>query len=268
MHSWCRVDQAASCPTEGGSGVAGERSADAERLPTGAGPERSQSTIRAIRPSASAAPPDTGSTLETMAGSGRVTSSRWPMRSSTARATRLSSRADDHHELVVGALAAAEDPPAVHQRQHAVVQDEHAAAGDRPDGVLGEAQGALDPIEGDRVGAAGDLDLQRDHDRQRQGQPDLRQRAAAERGVHHDFATQLADLGAHGVHAHAAPGDVVGRLDGGEAWREQQLDGGLHVDVGSCRGVDQSCSRALAATRAGSIPRPSSRTSMMTLPPA
>ncbi len=51
---------------------------------------RSQSMIRAIRPSASAAPPETGSPPETTQGRGRVTSSRWPIRSSTASATRLS----------------------------------------------------------------------------------------------------------------------------------------------------------------------------------
>ena len=50
----------------------------------------SQSTISAIRPSASTAPPDTGSPSETIGGSGRVTSSRWPTRSSTASARRRS----------------------------------------------------------------------------------------------------------------------------------------------------------------------------------
>src|SRR5581483_3079158 len=50
----------------------------------------SQSTISAICPSASTAPPDTGWPSETIGGSGRVTSSRWPTSSSTARPSRRS----------------------------------------------------------------------------------------------------------------------------------------------------------------------------------
>src|SRR5204863_5386746 len=46
----------------------------------------SQSTSRAISPSERTAAPETGASSARSVGSGRVTSSRWPMRDETARA--------------------------------------------------------------------------------------------------------------------------------------------------------------------------------------
>ena len=118
--------------------------------------------------------------------------------------------------------------------------------------------------------APADVDLERGDDRQRQRQPDLGERSDAERRLHQDLAAEYADLRAHGVHADAAARDVAGRLGRREAGVKEELD-----RAAACRlwlpasASIRPCSAALRATALrGRSPRPSSRTSMTTLPPA
>ena len=118
-------------------------------------------------------------------------------------------------------------------------------------------------------GAPLDLDEQRGHDRQRERQPDLRGGALPELGVQQHLAAELADRRAHRVHADAAAGDVAGDLGGGEAGVEEQLGGAPWRR--SCRPRRRRSARArrpCGRPSAGSMPRPSSRTEMITLPPA
>ena len=80
---------------------------------------------------------DGGARRRAPAGSGRVTSSRWPTRWSTARARRA--RRPRTITAWVGVRQPAPWPSAargVDDRQHAVAHDEHAAAG-RPSGSCG-----------------------------------------------------------------------------------------------------------------------------------
>ena len=82
--------------------------------------------------------------------------------------------ADDHGVLGVGRRRAAVALGGVDDRHDAVAHDEHAAAGDRANRVVGQAHRALDAVERDRERAAVRLDQQRRHDGQRQRQADLR----------------------------------------------------------------------------------------------
>ena len=123
--------------------------------------------------------------------------------------------------------------------------------GDRAHGVVGEADGALDAVERDRERAAVGLDEQRGHDRERQRQADLRDRALAELGGQQDLAAQLADRGADRVHADAAAGDVGRDLGGREAGVEEQLDGARLSIASTASAVISPRSAALRATRRG-----------------
>ena len=140
----------------------------------------SQSTIRAICPSDSTAAPDRAAPSATSGGSGRVTSSRWPTRRLTASAKRAAAAAHDHGVVGVGVARAAE---ALGRRRRSAARRRACTsirrAGDRADGVVGEADGALDAVERDRERAAVGLDEQRGHDRQRQRQADLRRSCPA-----------------------------------------------------------------------------------------
>src|SRR3954454_24795093 len=69
--------------------------------------------------------------------------------------------ADDDGVLGVDGRMAAQRRGAVEQRQDAVAQHEHALAGDRADGLVGEAQRALAAVERDRERLAAGLDEQR-----------------------------------------------------------------------------------------------------------
>ena len=68
------------------------------------------------------------------------------------------------------------------ERQDGVADDEHALAGGGADGVVGEADGAVDAVEGDAEDAAAGAHEQRGHDRERQRQADLGRRAHARLG--------------------------------------------------------------------------------------
>ena len=139
----------------------------------------SQSTIRAIDPSESTAPPVTAASSATFGGSGRVTSSRWPTSSLTASAKRCSCARTRTTCDGASSPRLAEHGGHVDEREHVVALDEHRAAGDRTHRVVGEAKRALDAVERDRERPAADLDEQRRHDRERQRQADLRDRALA-----------------------------------------------------------------------------------------
>ena len=119
---------------------------------------------------------------------------------------------------------------ASYERQGGVADDEHALAGGGAHRMIGEAHGAVDAVQGDPEDAPAGAHEQRRHDREGQRQADLGGRALAGLGGQQDLAAQLADLGPHGVHAHAAAGDVVGLLARGEARGEEQLDRARHVD--------------------------------------
>ncbi len=192
-----------------------------------------------MRPSESTAPPDTAALPATPDGSGRVTSSRWPTSRVDGEGQATVPAADDHG--VIGALGgqAAERARAVEQRQDAVAEDEHPPAGDGADGLVGEAQRALDAVERDRVRLAAGLDEQRGHDRQRERQADLGDGAAADLGRERDLAAELADHRPHGVHADAAAGDVARDLGGREAGLEEQLRGARGVERRGGLGGDQ-----------------------------
>ena len=180
------------------------------------------------------------------AGSGRVTSSRWPTSLVTARARRASAVRTMTPWSASGVADAAQAGAAVDERQHAVAHDEHPLAGDGAQRVVGELDRALDAVDRHGERRAADLDEQRGHDRQRQRQPDLRGRALAELGVQQHLAAQLADRGAHRVHADAAAGDVARDLGGGEAGVEEQLGGRLRVDRVDRVGGDQPALGGLA----------------------
>ena len=145
---------------------------------------------------------------------------------------------DDGELAVVGALVA-ERGGGVVERQDGVADDEHALAGGGAHGVVDEADGAVDAVQRDAEDAAAGAHEQRRHDGQRQRQADLGGRARAGLGGQQDLAAQLADLGAHRVHPDAAAGDVVGVVAGGEAGREEQLDGAGHVDRLGLLGGDE-----------------------------
>ena len=82
----------------------------------------------------------------------------------------------------------------------------------------------------------------------------------AELGGQRDLAAELADRGAHGVHADAAAGDVArpGRRSRSRAGRAARWRARMSI-ASACSAVISPRSAALAATRGGSMPRPSSR---------
>ena len=199
----------------------------------------SQSTSRAISPSERTAAPDTGASSARSAGqrAGHELALADERRDRQRDAALLALH-DDGELAVVGALVA-ESGGGVVERQDGVADDEHALAGGGAHGVVDEADGAVDAVERDAEDAAAGAHEQRRHDGQRQRQADLGRRARAGLGGQQDLAAELADLGAHGVHPDPAARDVVGLVAGGEAGREEQLDGAGHVDRVGLLGGDE-----------------------------
>ena len=168
-----------------------------------------------------------------------MTSSRCPSMADDGEREAHAVAADDHGEGRAVVARSAVLLGRVHERHHTVGHHEHAAARDRPHGLVREAHGALDAVERDRERAPVGLHEQRGHDRQRQRQADLGRGALALHGRHRHFAAEAADRDPHGVHADAAAGDVGGDVGGGEARMEEQFGGARHVDRVDGFGADQ-----------------------------
>ena len=192
----------------------------------------SQSTISAIWPSASTAPPETGWPSETIAGSGRVTSSRWPTSSSTVRPMRLSWPRTITTNSCSPVAVAAERLGALEQRDHAVLEREHPPPGDLSGRCARRAAASARP------GRSGSRTARR---RRRPGGPRRSPASAAGGSGRACPAPGIESIrtsppssrifGADRIHADAAAGDVAGGLSCREARGEQELDRALHVDV-------------------------------------
>ena len=83
--------------------------------------------------------------------------------------------------------------------------------------------------------------------------------AAPERAVDLDDAADPLDIGAHHVHADAAPGDRGDRRRGGQAGREDQLEplAARHL-LRHARASTRPAAIAFSTSRSSSMPRPSS----------
>ena len=232
----------------------------------------SQSTIRAIWPSESTAAPDSGGAVGDLG--------RQRAGDELALADQLGDGEGEalvaaaHDDRVVGARGVAGPPKRSEASTIGSTPSERtsiAPAGDRADGLVGEAHGALDAVERDRERAAVGLDDQRGHDRQRQRQADLGARCPGP--ARRSSATSPPSsriVGAHRVHADAAAGDVARRSRRSRSRAEKSSSiGARGVDRVDRLGGDQALLGGLARRPAGgSMPRPSSRTVMTTLPPA
>ena len=161
------------------------------------------------RPSASTAPPETAVLSPTCAGSGRVTSSRWPTSRSTASA--IGPRGP-RTTTAKRAVAAASPSDAAPRRAAAARRSRRTSicrpAAERTGGRRARACVST-RSSGMASGRSAGLDQQGVDDRQGQRQPDLGGGTPTGLGVQRDVAAEPADRGAHGVHADAAAGDVA-----------------------------------------------------------
>ena len=233
---------------------------------TAGGLSASQSTTRAIWPSGSTAPPDSGGAPADFGGQRAGDQLVLADEPRDRRARRGRRAADDHAGPASGVgRAPSRAPPSRSGGRRrsstsigapATVRTAWSANRTvRSTRSIGTANGAARP----RRAAP--------HDRQRQRQPDLRGRSAPElRGEQH-LAAELAHGRAHRVHPDPAAGDVAGRLGGGEAGREEQL-GGVFASTVSTASAAISRAPRPRATSGGVDPAAVVAHRMITWPPA
>ena len=131
-----------------------------------------------------------------------------------------------------------------------------------------ETQRPLDAVDRDRERRAGDVDLQRGDDRQRQRQADLGGRALPE--------LESINTSPPSSRIFARTASIpTPRPEMSLVVSAVEKPGANSSSIAPCMsmrfgglGVDQAALDGLAGDRLGSMPRPSSRTSMTTLPPA
>ena len=132
----------------------------------------------------------------------------------------------DHHDQArVLRRRVADGGRQVDQRQQAPAQAEHRRVVDVLDRVAGvDAHQLAQHRLGHRVALAAALDDQRRQDRQGQRDRDAQRGALARHRRQVDLATDLLDVGAHHVHADAAPGHAGDDGGGREPRLEHQAD--------------------------------------------
>ena len=186
----------------------------------------SQSTMRAMSPFESTAPPERAVRSPSSAGSGRVTSSRWPTSSSTASASRRSPLRthDGETRPPRRAGSAARAARSIRGRTPSgstsirsptterTVWSASASVRSTRSSWIAKGMPPASTSSADMIASVSGCGSRR---ASRRPAPESQQHLAAE----------LADRAAHHIHADATAGDVARRVGGRDAGVEEQLDG-------------------------------------------
>ena len=135
---------------------------------------------------------------------------------------------DDHHGQDIGQRVGtrqAEHFRKFHNAQHFAAQGDGLTSLDVGETFKFYLGGFRHGVQRNGVHLAGHIDHQSVDDRQGQRQAQGEARALAHFGIGVDAAFEIFDVGAHHVHAHAAPGNIRDFFGGGEARRENQFHG-------------------------------------------